>query len=1232
MTMPPEQDGDALGPIRALVAGPIAGWQQAILGEWPSPIADAYASLRTCLRVSEPGTILWSLKDLVEILIRLPVLIMARDVIEHGPPGDAAMVRRSMLGGPLTMGSWLRVLRDELAPLVASDAEGRYAMSQALGAVHVSLARNGGRDPTPYARLLGNIVPWRNDVAHGVFRTEADAYTSELVAWIEQLDRALEAQVAARVWQDVLIAAQTPGVPVVRGQTPPGGPAGPQTGQARDEIPLLMFRRGVEPLRLSPFVSLRWCPTCRGHHAFCFSGQRGGGERGSVDFHEFARGHHLRIASAQVGGLAEPAPVVELAHPLPDELTLDSEVFDAEAVAALDAAALRAHYIEPVDLRRRLKAFIERHDSGVVWLQAPAHSGKSILVRGLADPGLFGERPLAPDVIVAAFHIRAEYRTTTAQLQEFLEVDLLRDRLRVASGRRRLRFEPDQDDPATALTAFLAAAVAGLKSGMRLLLCIDGLDELDRGNLIARCIPAASALPERVMLLLTSRPSAQLDPELAARLFECTQGAGEIIVVDPSDTGAGSPGAEHRATMRAYFERELEPDLLAGIRNAFAAFIAGGTDKGAVTCRNDLSHAMAKEHRERVQRIWQDVSDGVKVRTPKGAPRLSALVTPLLDHHDKTFQSLMQASGNRFQQFAHMTALLRNFRLSVESAAGVVDSHLLYRRYLELIERSAGHGAVLETIRRVVATLVAERDLCMKLARDGTRWSGLDGRLGLHQLARSIGLDARPARLLQVLFDLKDILRVARGVGPATSRYEIEYGDVIGAVRERWPDAIADVHRARGGEVLASATRSEGLAALSDPDLVRGVLAATFDAQHEEMLCCPSPVFAALLDRAERARREHRARDSEALLSAAIAIAAGQIGRETAGGGASTMAALCALPTCLRNRAIVRLECGNSTSASADAQSAIAMFRHIAARVAADRGLDHFAAFADYELAVALSVNADIDAERGRLSSAQCDYEEAGRLLAAAGPNGVMPPGTRHQLALVHVNRGRLHGIAGDDAAAGRDLQHALALLGTADLQSDPVLEGERTGLLASAHILSSVARARAGDAQGAIAAATAALALVDGAMAASGEAGTARCSEILLAAQALGQLAGLLNHGGQDRMRALAVIDRAIALVAAVAGTLPVEDSFEAEARLGALHRMRSSILLGCDRAADAVAAAARAVEIEQALGERSDGEHRADGLAESLWLRAAALRALGDEAGAQADDARAVGLAGGC
>jgi hypothetical protein len=166
---------------------------------------------------------------------------------------------------------------------------------------------------------------------------------------------------------------------------------------------------------------------------------------------------------------------------------------------------------------------MEGNAEGIFWIQAPAHIGKTMFVRGLYGLGLndaqrhqqralLGENML---VDVAPVFLKREYRFDMRQFASALE-NQVRSSLRLDT---RLTLQLPREGTPEQLQAgfvkFAHDAIEAVRTGPstpaeRLIIAIDGLDELREPEGVLSALdylPPAQAFPPGVTVLLTSRPS-----------------------------------------------------------------------------------------------------------------------------------------------------------------------------------------------------------------------------------------------------------------------------------------------------------------------------------------------------------------------------------------------------------------------------------------------------------------------------------------------------------------------------------------------------------------------------------------------------------------------------------------------------------------------------------------------------------------------------------------------------
>ncbi len=152
-------------------------WLRTVLEIWPGPIAHEVHILGELLNAGKVAGALLQMRDVAEVLIKLPAVILVRDLLEHGAPAPvAAKIHQTLYNSALSMGTWLSLLRDDLTPTVQDLAKaGRALIAPDIAA----LFRSPSGQLTPLHRALEHQNTRRNwDIGHGAFRFDE----SEIVA------------------------------------------------------------------------------------------------------------------------------------------------------------------------------------------------------------------------------------------------------------------------------------------------------------------------------------------------------------------------------------------------------------------------------------------------------------------------------------------------------------------------------------------------------------------------------------------------------------------------------------------------------------------------------------------------------------------------------------------------------------------------------------------------------------------------------------------------------------------------------------------------------------------------------------------------------------------------------------------------------------------------------------------------------------------------------------------
>ncbi|TVR67353.1 MAG: hypothetical protein EA420_00605, partial [Candidatus Competibacteraceae bacterium] len=186
----------AIARCRALGQQPPVPWVETVADAWPGPIAHEYQRLRQLLEQGQIVAAIFQLKDLAEVLVKFPALVMARDLIAHGDPEAARAARRALFGGALSMGHWVNVIvREQLMPQVVRLAPAGGLLLPELGAAFVAANPAGKLASTPWLETLKALVNWRNEtLGHGAFHLDPQDYLPDLEKHLRQINRHLAEQ------------------------------------------------------------------------------------------------------------------------------------------------------------------------------------------------------------------------------------------------------------------------------------------------------------------------------------------------------------------------------------------------------------------------------------------------------------------------------------------------------------------------------------------------------------------------------------------------------------------------------------------------------------------------------------------------------------------------------------------------------------------------------------------------------------------------------------------------------------------------------------------------------------------------------------------------------------------------------------------------------------------------------------------------------------------------------
>ena len=773
-------------------------WVARVAEEWPAPIAHEYHRLREILEEGRIVSAVLQLRDLAEVLIKFPCLVMARWVMEESTDEDLKRrVEKGLLSKPLSMGDWHNLAGNVLS-------KGLVNAPFPLMTRLAGWLRTPKGDATEVNKLLGKLNKWRNEeIGHGALKLRLSEFTGELGSHTQKLNHVLEN--TKELWNGVVFQTE-------RGEAIPKGWQGIRErheGQEakphpEERLSLILTHDG-RSLSLSPYMMLRRCTVCRKQDIFLFDSRKSKGKKVDLYFLDYLAGHKMGRP-----GHLEP----ELAE-VPVSPTGDADVSgyaeDDYMPTSMDELLqdkfLESDYLSPVYLRDSLARFTANTDRGVYWLRAPSHTGKSLFVHGLDPQSRLEKKEFLPELKVVAFHIRREYRVDLPLFKEVLTDSLKRTLDIMAKGLELPVLDIHAEEPAREFSKWISSMYdlyKRVKPGeqYKLLICLDGLDEIPtpkpgKGSLLD-FLPHVPDLAPGIYILLTSRPRKGCPYGVWDRIQARSEGY-HIADMDLSD-------APYRRLMRRYFDRNLEERTRKELHEAVQAFVknhGGLPEKGQLKLTGeDLVGRALKGF------YAKGAEDHPKI--PKTAEVfLKEMLTPLGRALDQAFEAVLERGEFRFLYVSLLSRMAGDYALPLEALGDLPKGEALYGLYLDNLWKvlTPKHRDPLKRILLMLAAAEQAAVKDMEMQRPVGRkedevtppvepekiaavaWPGIP----LNVLAGLMGEKKISFRLLFALYSLKETLRVDR-TGAGSARYGLGLKGLLQTIQDRWPDDLRSVH------------------------------------------------------------------------------------------------------------------------------------------------------------------------------------------------------------------------------------------------------------------------------------------------------------------------------------------------------------------------------------------------------------------------------------------------------
>jgi tetratricopeptide (TPR) repeat protein len=1002
-----------------------------ILREWPAPIAhELWVLIEQLSEGKVPGAV-WQLRDVAEVLCKVPAVVMLRDYLENGASDTMKTeLRRTLIGAhPPSFGQWSTIGVDRLPKLLIEESASDFVLPELAG-----LFRDSDGKVTLLAQWLSAMVRWRNEVlGHGAFDADDCSLIAKIETQVPSLLDALTPVMTDQPWSDTMLAVAEPANVVLRGWNSIRQYHQCTPTQARrvEPLPVLLTRRDRSPLALDPYLAVRRCLFCSRQEVFLFN-SRNARKNGCDEFFflDYATSHSTLSAWWN-----DPAAVAEAKQTfiVDDGLPPASGFRSARMEELLEQKALEADYVSPVYLRNPLRDFLKNVDHGIYWLRAPAHVGKTQFVRGLAGSlatpksGSGLEVPILPNCGVIAFYIRREHQSKPEQLIEALYEEFARAFDLAREDRFRLHPSVDFNDHQNARLLFsnwlneLVEEVR-VRSATRLLICLDGVDELPvtaAGRMsLLELLPNRNTMAKGLYILLTSRPKADCPPSLwssAVRLLSSADVQRDITLGN----------RDYRSLLIKYFDSRSVA-LLRG--RAAMLFRQSELDKKPAGGAPDPRLAANPWLRHELQQAWEAIA--------KSYPEIPASASPdesvrarIVDWFEQLRDEVLERADHRFLYVSFLVERLRDDYdlLSPDTVPSLPKGDKLLDDF-DTYLRVRLPGKLYEWSRRIVLLLAAAEEVDFWERREvplsymAPEFRGV----AFDELLELLGLppgESDPAgTLLFAVYALKATLSTWKGEEAKWTRYRLGLKGLTAAARSQWPNDLDDVHRGIVSRCLEQG--SNALQSLMLPDEAEGLpwrllghAESSGSSDLVEQILGAERLIEALWRAADGLMQRHRLRAYVHAISVMAAIFRRQ----------QTTAARIRLISAYTNRAIARHLFGDIAGAIEDTNLAV----ELADAVPADQTVDRRAI--ENALSAALAARANARSVAGELSRSLDDYSrslELRRNILSDGP-GANQLDIYAGLASTFVNRGTAYFEAGEFQQSSDDLDRALQAMET---------------------------------------------------------------------------------------------------------------------------------------------------------------------------------------------------------
>ena len=744
-------------------------WQNTVFEFYPAPIAHEYKQLQTILGQGHFLSAMMQLKDVVEIIVKFSAVTMYQWLATQKNDQDnfnkLNLISSKLLTKPLSLGAWIGILRG-LSHLIVSGSDANTIGNDSIG---IKLAKwlydyqeskDGKKEsfePTQMSIWLAQMTEWRNsEIGHGALRIDHREQFEDFEEKIDQLHTLLSSQ---NPWQDykLVIANELKshhyedmtGWRSIIQRHDALSPINNNMHRVEYSKIFLVRKNNLKiKVELSPFIEAKVCSYCNLKDIFIFDGIN----RNNYFCLDYLSGHRLKLETSTNDSLQKilnKKDFLIIDEDLIEDQTIDQDTINESLLSLFEGKSLElgSNFTTPTYLNEQLRNYLEsnRYDSGLFWLQAPAHIGKSTFIQGLTN------KETIKKSTVISFHIRREYRYFAHNFTEHLYDEIQKELSKKGANKPLPRINLLDKDikPENMLVDWLNEIWSQRPQNLAnntLLVAIDGLDEVGKPHYeefsqlsIIDLLPSESSneLNEGIFIILTSRPVNQcpnwMQSELNSKLLENSYQVG----VDHQNEG-------YLNVLRAHFNDNLKK-LLKGV-----------------------SH----------------------------------------DYRDQIFKTLLNKSQSLFLYFSMLVEQIKSQQLSLADINELPLGKELYGYFIDQLEHvlgkeSKGFGRIKDVLTLLTACEQAfYKDISIQeesMTVNGetlsigysSSWYGVNAEILAGLLNQPHG--AHSSQFIFSLFTIKSLMKVERGSDKA--KYAIGLKNFSSYIAERWMCEVNDWHK-----------------------------------------------------------------------------------------------------------------------------------------------------------------------------------------------------------------------------------------------------------------------------------------------------------------------------------------------------------------------------------------------------------------------------------------------------